>query len=93
LKLLNLNFDKILCNILFALRKPVAGFDYKQKLIYKFILSLVPFLFEKVKNVEGSYLMMSESEIDLMFKSEMANISKSVRDPSKYNPLVKHITH
>jgi hypothetical protein len=74
--------------MLFALRKPVAGFDYKQKLIYKFILSLVPFLFEKVKNVEGSYLMMSESEIDLMFKSEMANITRSVRDSSKYDPLV-----
>ena len=48
-----------------------------QKMIYKFLLALVPILFEKVKNVEGSYLMMSESEIDLMFKSEMANMSKS----------------
>jgi len=28
----------------------------KQKIVYKFIISLIPFIFEKVKSVECSYL-------------------------------------
>lgn len=67
--------------MLFALSKPVEGFTFMQKMIYKFILALVPILFDKIKNVEASYLMLSESEIGLLFKSEIANIFKSVKDP------------
>ena len=60
LRLLNKNFDVILQKICFAMRKTIVSIGYQQKLIYKFIISLIPFLFEKVKNVECSYLMLSE---------------------------------
>jgi hypothetical protein len=71
---LDKNFDIILSKICFALRKPILAINYHQKLIYKFILSLIPFLFEKVKNVECSYLMMSKQEINVLLRSEQANI-------------------
>lgn len=70
LRLLNMNFDKILIKICFALRKTFVQVANKQRLIYKFILSLVPFLFEKVKSIECSYLMMSANEIDVFIRSE-----------------------
>ena len=60
LRLLNKNFDVILQKICFAMRKTIVSIGYQQKLIYKFIISLIPFLFEKVKNVECSYLMLSD---------------------------------
>ena len=72
--MLNLNFDKILTKICFALRKTIVPVAYKQRLIYKFILSLIPFLFEKVKSVECSYLMMSAEEINILIRSEEENL-------------------
>jgi hypothetical protein len=61
--------------------------NYHQKLIYKFILSLIPFLFEKVKNVECSYLMISEQEINILLRSEQANIELSGFPPEIFEKL------
>ena len=72
-----MNFDKIITKICFALRKTSPLVASKQKLIYKFVLSLVPFLFEKVKSVECSHLMMSPEEIDLLIRSEQDNVIKT----------------
>ena len=72
-----MNFDKIITKICFALRKTALQYASKQKLIYKFVLSLVPFLFEKVKSVECSHLMMSPDEIDLVIRSEQDNIIRT----------------
>ena len=72
-----MNFDKIITKICFALRKTALQVASKQKLIYKFVLSLVPFLFEKVKSIECSHLMMSPDEIDLVIRSEQDNIIRT----------------
>ena len=77
LRLLDMNFDKIITKICFALRKTALQVASKQKLIYKFVLSLVPFLFEKVKSIECSHLMMSPDEIDLLIRSEQDNIIRT----------------
>jgi hypothetical protein len=40
---------------------------------------LIPFLFEKVKNVECSYLMLSEDEINILLRSEQFNIQENMK--------------
>jgi hypothetical protein len=73
LRLLDHNFDLILQKICFYMQSPVPQVHYKQKFIYKFIISLIPFIFEKVKNIECSYLMLHCDEIELLVHSEMKN--------------------
>lgn len=73
LRLLDHNFDLILQKICFYMQSPIPQVHYKQKFIYKFIISLIPFIFEKVKNIECSYLMLHFNEIELLVHSEMKN--------------------
>ena len=74
LRLLNMNLDKILTKMCRALFKTAAFVASKQRLIYKFILSLIPFLFEKVKSIPCSYLMLSQDELFTLIRSEQQNI-------------------
>lgn len=55
------------------MQSPVPQVHHKQKFIYKFIISLIPFIFEKVKNIECSYLMLHSDEIELLVHSEIKN--------------------
>lgn len=48
--------------------------------LYSFILSLIPFVFEKVRSTEAAYLMMSEDEIKLLLASELPCILEIATD-------------
>jgi hypothetical protein len=48
--------------------------------LYGFVLSLVPFIFEKVRSIEAAYLMLSEDEIKLLLASELPCILEIVDD-------------
>ena len=61
------------------MHKPVPQVLEKQKFIYKFIISLIPFIFEKIKNVECSYLMLHHTEIELLVFSELRNYLDMLR--------------
>ena len=62
------------------MQTPIPHVQQKQKFIYKFIISLIPFIFEKVKNIECSYLMLHPNEIELLVESEMRNYLQMLQE-------------
>lgn len=62
------------------MHKPIRAIRHKQMELYGFILSLVPFIFEKVRSIEAAYLMLSEEEIKLLLASELPCILEIVTD-------------
>lgn len=86
----NRKFDIIICKMLSSLRVPISGMQYKQSLIYKFLISVVPFVFEKVTNVEASYLMLSEPETELLIQSESLNLRLMLEhDSARYEEILE----
>jgi hypothetical protein len=68
----NYNIDLILTDLLQVFSSPMLGVQEKQKLIMKFFMAVLPFLFEKVpeKVFEASYLMLNSQEMVLLLLSE-----------------------
>ena len=78
--MLDRKIDSILCVLCRHLHKPIRAVRTKQMELYSFILSLVPFVFEKVRSTEAAYLMMSEEEIKLLLASELPCILEITTD-------------
>jgi hypothetical protein len=72
LKLLDEGIDQILKAILLHLHRRIPLVFRKQQIVYNSIIALVPFIFEKIKNLGCALLMLSGQEAALLLRFEIS---------------------